>query len=61
MYENIKHMDNSPSHTLMRKVSESMQEYIIDNSLIYVERIFSEEGQPIEEVLVDYFKEKTNN
>ena len=35
-----------------------MHEYLIENTQVLVERTFSEDEKLIEEVLVDYFKEK---
>ena len=35
-----------------------MHEYLIENTQVLVERTFSEDQKLIEEVLVDYFKEK---
>ena len=35
-----------------------MYEYIVENTSVLVERTFSEDETLIEEILVDYFKEK---
>lgn len=35
-----------------------MHEYLIENTQVLVERTFSEDEKLIEEILVDYFKEK---
>ena len=38
-----------------------MHEYLIENTQVLVERTFSEDKKLIEEILVDYFKEKDLN
>ena len=38
-----------------------MHEYLIENTQVLVERTFSEDEKLIEEILVDYFKEKDLN